>query len=290
MMTDAKRQTQSVGLGVAGFWQRIPLLIRAPVTGVLVAEIGIATWLAAWALVPAPWSMVVMGGVLWLYCKYFSGSWWPKATAQARRDRFRAVRLSLGIWKWSLVAAMLFVVVSQAGLVVTFRIIEFPAEAFSAGYGVDAMPVWLVWFGILVASAVAGICEETGLRGYLQVPLERRYGPGIAIAIGSIVFVLIHLNQAWAPTILPHLLAWSVMWGILAYASGSLIPGIIAHAAMDVLNFSYWWTDVGGTFAKRPVAETGIDLGFVIWSLILVVSVSLFYWSIHKALAIRERT
>jgi membrane protease YdiL (CAAX protease family) len=229
-----------------------------------------------------------MGGVLGLYCTYFGGSWWPKATAKARRDRFRAGNLPAGVWKWGLVAAMLFVVIAQAGLVVTFRIIEFPADAFTAGYDVAAMPLWQVWLGIAMASIVAGICEETGLRGYLQVPLERRYGPVGGIAVASVVFVLLHLNQAWAPPILLHLFAWSVLWGILAYASGSLIPGMIGHTVMDIFNFSYWWTDVAGTFDKRPIAETGIDLGFVIWLLILVVSVALFFVATRRITALRQ--
>ncbi len=80
------------------------------------------------------------------------------------------------------------------------------------------------------------------------------------------------------------------MWGILAYASGSLIPGMIGHAAMDIFNFSYWWTDVAGTFDGRPVAETGIDHGFVIWLLILVVSIALFFAATRKIAAVRQQT
>ena len=289
-MTDVERQIQSLDSAMAIFWQRIPVLIRALVSGFLIAEIGIAAWLVVWAFVPAPWSIVVMSGLLWLYCKYLSGSWWPKATAAARRDRFRAVKLPAGVWRWSLVAAMLFVVIAQSGLVITFRLIEFPAEAFTAGYNVDAMPLWLVWPSILMASLVAGICEETGLRGYLQVPLERRYGPGVGITIASIVFVLIHLNQAWAPTVLLHLFAWSVLWGILAYAAGSLIPSIIGHAVMDVFNFSYWWTDIAGRFEMQTLAETGVDSHFVGWSLGFAASIALFFWATRKIMAVRQLT
>ena len=45
---------------------------------------------------------------------------------------------------------------------------------------------------------VAGITEEVGFRGYMQVPLEQKYGPGIAVLLVSLVFVVAHLNQAWA--------------------------------------------------------------------------------------------
>ena len=83
---------------------------------------------------------------------------------------------------------------------------------------------WHACAGVL-AALVAGITEEVGFRGYMQVPLGKRYGPAIAITIVSIVFVLAHLNQAWAGGILIILFIISVLWGVLARVSGSLIPG-----------------------------------------------------------------
>jgi hypothetical protein len=125
------------------FWQRIPVVIQALFSGLFVTEIGVITWLGIVTLIPAPWSLVVMGGVLWLYWKYFSGSWGSKATAEARSSSFRAVKLPVGVWKWGLVAAMLFVIVVQSGLAMTFRIIEFPADTFTSEYNryLEAMPL-----------------------------------------------------------------------------------------------------------------------------------------------------
>ena len=51
---------------------------------------------------------------------------------------------------------------------------------------------------ILVVSLVAGICEEIGFRGYMQTPLEQKYGPVAGISITSLVFVVVHLHQTWA--------------------------------------------------------------------------------------------
>ena len=287
-MTDWIRKPQAVDSTIIGLWQRIPVVVRAIVVGVVVFEIGVGAWLATAALIPAPWSIVVMSAVLWAFWRYFSGKGWPKSTAEARRNRFRATSMPAAVWKWSLVAAMLFVVVVQSGFVMTFRIIEFPAEAFAAGYSsFGDMPLWLAWLFIVMASLVAGICEEIGFRGYMQVPLEKRYGPLPGIVIVSMAFVVLHLNQAWAPPILFHIFAMSVMLGVLAYASGSLIPGIIGHTVMDIPNFAYWWTDVAGTFDKRPIAETGIDAHLIVWTLIFVASVALFCWAARKTLAAR---
>jgi membrane protease YdiL (CAAX protease family) len=286
-MTDVAKKPEAVDSTIIRFWRRIPVVIRALVVGFVVFEIGVGAWLVIAALVPAPWSIVVMSGVLWAYWRYFSGSWWPASTAEARRDRFRATKMPAAVWKWSLLAATFFVVVVQSGFVMTFRITEFPAEAFGAAYRFDDVPIWLAWLTIIMASLVAGICEEVGFRGYMQVPLEKRYGSVVGITTVSIVFVASHLNQAWAPPILFHIFAISAMLGVLAYASGSLIPGIIGHAVMDLPNFAYWWTDVAGTFDKRPIAETGLDAHFVVWALIFAASLALFIWAARKTLVAR---
>lgn len=290
-MNDSDKTTQHSDSAILRFWQRIPVVIRAIVSGLFVfAMAGSVARMVVLALIPAPWSIVVMGGVLWIYWKYFSGSWWPKSTAEARSNRFRATELSTGVWKWSLIAAVLVVVVMESGFVITFRILEFPAEAWALGYDFSAAPLWLAWLFVVMAALVAGITEEVGFRGYMQVPLEKRYGSVVGITIVSIVFVGFHLNQAWAPPVLFLLFAISVLWGTLAYTSGSLIPGMISHTVADIFNFSYWWTDVAGTFDRRPIAETGIDAHFVVWVLILVASVALFSWAARKTLAARRQT
>jgi membrane protease YdiL (CAAX protease family) len=187
-----------------------------------------------------------------------------------------------------LIAALLAVVVFQSTLVVAFRIIEFPAEAWALGYDFTDAPIWQVWLFILMAALVAGITEEVGFRGYMQVPLERRYSPAVGITIVSIVFVVAHLNQAWAGGILIILFAISALWGVLAYVSGSLVPSIISHTVTDIFNFSYWWTDVAGTFDKRPIAETGIDMHFIVWVLIFLASIALFSLAARKTLTARQ--
>jgi membrane protease YdiL (CAAX protease family) len=283
-------QAKSSGPAVARFWRRMPILIRATVLGFLISASGVLAWQVVFATIPAPWSLVVMGGVLWLYWKYFGGGWRAKATAEARSVGSRATRLSAGASKWSLMAAMLVVAIIESGLVITFRIIEFPAEAWALGYDYTAVPLWLIWLLIIMSALVAGVCEEIGFRGYGQAPLEERYGPGVAIAVVSSLFVISHLHQAWASPVLFHLFAVSVLWGILAYTSGSLIPGIISHTVADIFSFSYWWTDVAGTFDRRPIAETGIDFHFVAWVLIFVVSAILFCWATRRTLAARRLT
>jgi membrane protease YdiL (CAAX protease family) len=288
-MSDLDTQKQFSDSPIIRFWQRMPVLIRAIVSGAFVQTTGVGAWLLCLAVLPAPWSVVVMGGILWLYWKYFSGSWWPRATAEARRNNFRGVNISAAVWKWGLVGAFLFVVIFQSAAVLTFRLVEFPAEA-SADYGLDSLPLWEAWITIVMASLVAGICEEIGFRGYMQVPLEERYGPVIGIAIVSIMFTVFHLHQAWAQPVLIQIFGISVLYGILAYASGSLIPSIISHIIMDLFNFSFWWTDLAGNIELQTIAVTGIDLLLITAVLIFVASFAFFFWVIRKMMAVQKQT
>jgi membrane protease YdiL (CAAX protease family) len=245
---------------ITKLWQRIPLLVRALLSGYLVYAIaGTVAWATVLALVPVPWSLPVMWIVLGLYLKYFSGSWWTKSTAQIRAENFRCTKLSASTWKWSLFAALAIVAVIESSLVFTLRMVEFPAETWNMGLDYKAYPFWQVWLYVVLMASVAGITEEVGFRGYMQVPLEKRYGPVLSISFVALMFMLLHLNQAWAPIMLLHLFVIGAMWGILANASRSLIPTIVSHSVADVFNFSYWWTDIAGNFVRRPIAETGVD-------------------------------
>ena len=287
-MIEVNEQAHFSESPIVKFWRRIPVLIRAIISGAFVNSIGVGVWLLSLAVIPAPWSFFIMGGFLWLYWKYFSGSWWPQSTAEARNKYFRNTKLSAAVWKWGLLGTFLLVVIFQSAAVLTFRLIEFPAEA-AADYGLDALPLWEAWITVVLASLVAGVCEEIGFRGYMQVPLEERYGPAVGIAIVSIVFTVFHLHQAWAQPVLLQIFGLSVLYGILAYASGSLIPSIIGHTIMDIFNFSFWWTNLAGNLEFQTIAATGIDALFIAAVIMFVASLALFFWVIRKNWAVRKQ-
>jgi membrane protease YdiL (CAAX protease family) len=257
--------------------------------GLVVSSIGVYTWLAAAALVPAPWSALAMLVLLVIYVCYFSGRWGPSSRRACRKERFRSTWKSPDIMTWALIGGLLVVAFWHSALVVSFRIFEFPRDAFSAGYNTAGMPPWSAWLMIVTASLVAGICEETGYRGYMQLPLETRYGPMAAILLVSAVFLAVHLQQIWAPPLLVHLFGLSAALGVLAYSSGSLVPSMVAHVALDIVNFSYWWTDIAGRFDRQPITRTGIDAHFLTWCLVLCLSAFLFYRVIRKVEAAGRR-
>lgn len=270
------------------FRSKFLIVLKALLVGWFVAFFGITLWTLDFTYLPMPWSLLVMLLILWLYIKYFSGSWYPKTTQEIRRIKFRSVHLPGSLLKWSLVAALLFVILFESSFVVTFRIIPFPESAFKSQYKIlNTLPVWLGWAAVIVSSLVAGICEETGFRGYMQQPLEKKFGVAFAVLFSSFIFFLVHLSKTWAPSILPHIFIGGFLLGLLAYTSGSLIPGIIAHTIMDICNFSYWWTSIAGRFQKKTVFITGIDTHFIIWCLVLVSAGFLFLWITNKINKIR---
>jgi membrane protease YdiL (CAAX protease family) len=278
-----RKHIKSVSSKVRKNWTRLPLLVKAVLTGFVVSTVGVVSWPLIGTLVPMPWAFIVMFGFLGAYLRYFSGHWGPKIRRNARAVRFRSLILPRRVWLLSLFAVALIVLIEQSGLVVTFRIMEFPADKFLQEYGfIESIPTWAGWLVIIMISAVAGICEEVGFRGYMQVPLEKHYSPLVSISLVSVVFVLVHLHQAWSGPIIIHIFFISVLFGSIAYYSGSLIPGIIAHFIMDICNFSFWWTDLGGQFNRKPLHQTGIDSHFILWSLAWILSVILFIITIRK--------
>lgn len=273
---------------VIRLWNKLPIMVRAIIIGVVVCEIGIVAWLVTMAFIPAPLSFFVMIGVFILYWKFFSGKGRPHGTVETRKTRFRSTKMSPA-WKWALIAALLLVVIVQSGLVLTFRIIAFPVDAFFLGIDYNDFPLWAVVIFIVMAAFEAGLFEEVGFRGYMQVPLEKHYGPKVGIVIVSILFVVLHLHQVWAAPMLVHLFGISILWGILAYASDSLIPGIISHTIVDIFSFSFWWSGLAEKYVMQTIFEVGIDLHFILWGIIFVVSLVLFLLVALKTLSIRRQ-
>jgi membrane protease YdiL (CAAX protease family) len=266
-----------------GVWKKLPLIIRAVFSGFLVSTSGVAVWSILLLRITSPWQILPMIIALWVFWKFFSGGWGSAKSSASRRQLFRWVKLSPKIWKWGMTAAIFFVIIVQASFVITFRITEFPAAQFTADYKIlDKMPLWVAWAILIMSSVVAGICEETGYRGYLQVPLEKKYGSAVAIIVCSVVFTLIHLGKTWAYPILPHIFFASVLLGILAYKSSSLIPGIIGHSILDIFNYSFWWSGITGGFRKHTIFKTGLDVHFVVWTLVFLAALFIFFKAIAR--------
>ncbi|MFX1506744.1 MAG: lysostaphin resistance A-like protein [Promethearchaeota archaeon] len=269
-------------------WQHMPVGIQALILGSLVYGVGTGIWLITISIIPMPFSFVVVMGVFWIYLKYFSGSWGPKSTVGVRKNNFRLVHLSRDVRTWIVLAAITVVIAIQAVMVLTFRLIDFPAETFDLGYDFHLYPNWAVIGFIGCAALAAGIFEEVGFRGYMQVPLEKHYRSTIAIGSVAVLFTVFHFNQVWAPPAIAVLIIAGVLFGVLAKVSNSLIPGMVAHVITDIIAYSYWWSGLAGAYKIETIFITGVDLHFLLWLLIVVGSLGCFSIIARKLLVLKS--
>ncbi len=245
-------------------WRRLPLILRAVIVGIVVGLVAANVWPPLLFKLGMPIAAGVEALFLATYVWWARGGGPPRSLQALRMESFRPSALSGKQWCWGLAAALFLAVSVHAAIVLLFRLVPFPAAAFHAGYDFSFIPtVPLRWLAIVVSAASAGICEETGFRGYMQRPIEKRHGAVIAISISSLFFTLVHLNKDWSVIgMVPIVFGAGVLLGTLAWASRSLVFCMIGHAIMDVGLFAYWWTQIAGTFSESPILDTGVDQAF----------------------------
>jgi membrane protease YdiL (CAAX protease family) len=245
-------------------WGRIPVVIRAVVTGILVGLIAANLWPVFLFKLGMPDAVGAEAVFLAVYVWWVRGGGPPRSWKAARAENFRSRKLTGRDWAWGLIAAAAIAASVHAAIVVLFRLVPFPAEAFHRGYDLSFIPAREMQLLACVVSAVsAGICEETGFRGTMQVPIEKRHGAFAAILISSLFFTAIHLTKGWSLIgMVPIVFVAGVLYGTLAWASKSLVFGMIGHTIMDIGLFAYWWTQILGTFSEHPISQTGMDRHF----------------------------
>jgi membrane protease YdiL (CAAX protease family) len=277
--------------GGNGPWARLPLTARAIISGLAVGLVGANVWsVLVVALGPTVVTALAEIAFLILYIAWAGGKGWPVSTQAARAVAFRAGWPGPAKWGWGLLAAVAFAVSVHAALVVLFRLIPFPAAAFHQGYDLSRVPGQSArWAFVVIAAASAGVCEETGFRGYLQQPIEARHGPVLAIAASAVLFTLAHLNKAWLSSgggllmgMFPIVLGAGILLGLIAWASRSLIFTMIGHTLMDIGLFAFWWTQIAGVFSVRTIFAGGIDTAFAAECAVLLIALAVTLTAIFR--------
>jgi len=269
---------------------RIPVIVRAVVIGFLVTAAMTVPWamlvsvnLKHWPAIP--WSALVTAPLLWFYWKYL--------TVPSRRANLRVQPLSSGVWGMSLMAGMIGLGALLAFQAVLARLVSLPPE--QEKLDLSNVPALTLLILVVMGSVVAGVTEEAGFRGYMQGMIERRHGPAIAILVSGTVFGFAHFshrNVSFGH--LPYYIAISAVFGMLAYLTGSIMPGLVLHAFGDTFEGvllvasgrSTWPESAEST---RLVWESGPDLAFwglCAWAMLWILGAVAAY----RALAHEVRT
>lgn len=122
---------------------------------------------------------------------------------------------------------------------------------------------------ILTIGLVTGIAEELAFRRFLfhHVLLNTKK-VGLSIFISAGIFALLHFNYI---QIIP-LFAFGIVLGLMYYVSGSILPGVIAHALNNSLNIYWLATD------SFPQWMMEIDYKTTIPSTLLLMGLIIYYF------------
>lgn len=238
-------------------WDKFPILIRAIVSGGIVLAVGnVLTTMPIMGnikLLPGiPWALPATLVVLYVFWKYCRGSGFPALTRDRRKDVTRYSNIGPKVWK----SVFLFGVPALIAIV-GFRLLMPSLYAVSPpDFGVDLTPFSLltIW-GLLVSVALsAAVMEEIAFRGFMQKPLEEKYGIVPAVLMVSLVFWLAHLSHVTF-THLPFHLLVSILFGFLVYYTKSLLPAIVLHAIGNVILLSVYHYQKPGFMWKAVIAN-----------------------------------
>jgi membrane protease YdiL (CAAX protease family) len=89
----------------------------------------------------------------------------------------------------------------------------------------------------LIVAGLVPVVEETFFRGFVYGGLRGRMGTRWAMFLGALVFALLHFSLDRLIPIL--VLGWALAW--LYERTGSLVPGVILHAANNAFALAVYW-------------------------------------------------
>ena len=297
-MSELRNDTSQIKPGtILSLWQRLPIIVRAILSGSVLATVGTLPWaLLSEAnlkyLPKVPWSVPLMAVYLWLFWRYARGEGWPRPTAEIRKKNLRANGLSADVWGWAIFAGILGLVGLLIFMSVMSRLVRLPQQQVGDS---SHIPFITLFFFLLMGSLVAGIVEEASFRGYMQGPIERLHGPLVAIFVTGTLFGFAHFTHPEVTIVLmPFYLAVAAIYGALAYITKSILPGVVLHAGGDLWAFFALVTQ-GQSMWLAPssppplIWETGADGSFWISLVGLIVISVVIVWAYSTLATVVQR-
>ena len=229
-----------------------------------------------------PWAVPLIAVYLWFFWRYLNGAGPPESTAEARRTCLRANRVSGHVWAWALLAGGLGILTLVLALRVANRLVMLPQQQLP---DLAQVPKITVLSLLLMAAPVAAIVEEAAFRGYMQGPIERRYGLVVAILVTGTMFAGAHLD--FTLILWPYYVAVSAIYGIAAYLTKSILPALVLHTGGNIYSNIDLWLHGQAEWqssSDRPalIWETGTDDSFWISIIALLIVGAVMVWAYFK--------
>jgi len=247
---------------MCALFSRIPSAVWFGIFALAVAVLPGAVWTVLLSInlvtSPAiPWAVIAMAILLWILWQYLAGKWWPRGTSETRHRLLRANIVSRNVFVSALVAGGLSIFAFTGAWIVLFQLVKVPGNVLPA---FSAYPLVTVLLVAIMASVIAGVSEEAGIRGYLQSILEGKVSVPVAILIPALVLAPAHaVTQGFVlPTMLFYLFV-DVSYGVTAYLTQSILPGMVIHALGILIFFTTVWPYDP---MRHLVSEGGADTWF----------------------------
>jgi uncharacterized protein len=148
-------------------------------------------------------------------------------------------------------------------------------EALDITRVLDQLSVSELWLFGSAAVLAAPFCEEFLFRGVVQQGLARGSGRSLeAVFLSGLIFALFHLN----PVSFLALFELGIFFGLLYQRTGSLVPGIVAHATQNATTLAIYYVFQAGRpetpetelAASKIVGLAGMGIVVVLALLFLV--------------------
>jgi len=105
----------------------------------------------------------------------------------------------------------------------------------SFGQGPSIIAIWrdssmiqsIAW--VLAIGALPGVIEELLFRGLILTAYKRRFRPGVAIALSTLLFALLHLD----PPAMALALVLGAWFGVIAHRTKSVVLTVATHATVN---------------------------------------------------------
>lgn len=226
--------------------------------------------------ISTPWSAPVVLILVWLAWRCVGGEP-PWRRSETRRSQRRANRVSPRVLGWALTANAFALAALAALWVILGELVKMPGNPLP---DFSAYPLPIVGLVFVAAAIVGAVSEEVGLRGYLQGRLERLAPWPVAVLLMALIAAPGHaLTQGFVwPTLLFYGLA-DLNYGVTAYLTRSILPGLISHATGLFVFFTFIWPADG---ARPHVSAGSAPTGFWILVAQMAACAGLAFWAFSR--------